>query len=76
MNTNPLLDFSSLPRFDAIQPEHVAPAINELLSRYQALIDELIARPKRRPGTASPRRSPTWANSSAAPGAWSVTCTA
>jgi oligopeptidase A len=50
MNTNPLLDFSSLPRFDAIQPEHVAPAITELLSRYQALIDELIARPE----------APTW----------------
>ena len=41
MNTNPLLDFSALPRFDLIQPEHVAPAITDLLSRYQALIDEL-----------------------------------
>ncbi len=43
MNTNPLLDFSSLPRFDTIQPEHVAPAIGELLGRYQTLIDSLTA---------------------------------
>jgi oligopeptidase A len=44
MTTNPLLDFSALPRFDAVQPEHVAPAIGELLKRYQALIDDLTAR--------------------------------
>ena len=41
MTTNPLLDFSALPRFDAVQPEHVAPAISELLTRYQALIERL-----------------------------------
>jgi oligopeptidase A len=29
---NPLLDFSDLPRFDAVRPEHVAPAIDELLA--------------------------------------------
>jgi Zn-dependent oligopeptidase len=28
---NPLLDFSGLPRFDAVTPEHVAPAIRELI---------------------------------------------
>ncbi len=28
---NPLLDFADLPRFDAIRPEHVAPALDELL---------------------------------------------
>jgi hypothetical protein len=26
-NANPLLDFSDLPLFDRIRPEHVAPAI-------------------------------------------------
>ena len=30
--TNPLLDFSDLPRFDQIRPEHVAPAIFQLLA--------------------------------------------
>ncbi|MFN3493095.1 MAG: M3 family metallopeptidase [Hydrogenophaga sp.] len=31
MDTNPLLDFSDLPRFDAIRPEHVAPAVQALI---------------------------------------------
>ncbi len=30
--TNPLLDFSSLPLFDRIAPEHVAPAVDALLA--------------------------------------------
>ena len=29
---NPLLDFAGLPRFDAIQPTDVEPAISQLLS--------------------------------------------
>jgi oligopeptidase A len=33
-----LLDFSSLPRFDAIQPDHVAPAIRQLLAAGRTLI--------------------------------------
>jgi oligopeptidase A len=40
---NPLLDFSGLPRFDAVQPEHVAPAIRQLLDENRALIERLIA---------------------------------
>lgn len=40
---NPLLDFSGLPRFDAVAPEHVAPAINELLDENRALIARLAA---------------------------------
>ena len=28
---NPLLDFSGLPRFDTLRPEHVAPAIQQLI---------------------------------------------
>ncbi|MFN3984786.1 MAG: M3 family metallopeptidase [Rhodocyclaceae bacterium] len=41
--TNPLLDFSALPRFDAIRPEHVEPAIRELLEENRKLIDRLVA---------------------------------
>jgi oligopeptidase A len=40
---NPLLDYSGLPRFDAVAPEHVAPAIRQLLDENRALIDGLIA---------------------------------
>ncbi len=40
---NPLLDFSGLPRFDAIQPEHVAPAITQLLAENRALLEHLAA---------------------------------
>lgn len=36
--TNPLLDFSGLPRFDAIQPEHIAPAIEALLADAEAAV--------------------------------------
>ena len=42
---NPLLDFSGLPRFDAVAPEHVAPAIRELIDGNRALIDRLVADP-------------------------------
>ena len=31
-STNPLLDFGALPLFDQIRPEHVAPAISQLLA--------------------------------------------
>jgi len=40
---NPLLDFSGLPRFDAIRPEHVTPAIDELLARNRAVMAQLEA---------------------------------
>ncbi len=40
---NPLLDFSGLPRFDAVQPEHVTPAIRQLLDENRALIERLVA---------------------------------
>ena len=36
--TNPLLDFSGLPRFDAIRPEHIAPAIDQLLTEAEAAV--------------------------------------
>ncbi len=41
--SNPLLDFSGLPRFDAIAPEHVTPAIESLLAEGRALVSRLEA---------------------------------
>ena len=38
MNTNPLLDFSGLPRFDQIRPEQVTPAIDALLAEAEAAV--------------------------------------
>ncbi|MBW8846891.1 MAG: M3 family metallopeptidase [Burkholderiales bacterium] len=38
--TNPLLSTAALPDFAAIQPEHVGPAITELLAAAQAALDE------------------------------------
>lgn len=35
---NPLLVFDGLPRFDAITPEHVTPAMDELLARCRAVV--------------------------------------
>ena len=40
---NPLLDFTGLPRFAEIKPEHVAPAIEQLLAENRALITRLLA---------------------------------
>ena len=40
---NPLLDFSGLPRFSAIQTEHVTPAIDQLLTDARATIDRLLS---------------------------------
>jgi oligopeptidase A len=41
MIDNPLLDFSRLPRYRSIRPEHVAPAMDELLARNRAMIAAL-----------------------------------
>ena len=38
--TNPLLSTAALPEFAAITPEHVQPAITELLAEAQAALDE------------------------------------
>jgi len=35
---NPLLDFSGLPRFADIRPEHVTPAVDQLLAENRSLI--------------------------------------
>lgn len=41
--TNPLLDISSLPRFTEISPEHVMPALSELIAAHRQKLDELLA---------------------------------
>ncbi|MBI1174081.1 MAG: oligopeptidase A [Sideroxydans sp.] len=40
---NPLLDFSGLPRFAEVQPEHVTPAVEQLLAENRALVATLLA---------------------------------
>ena len=35
---NPLLDFTDLPRFSEIRPEHISPALDVLLERAQAAV--------------------------------------
>jgi len=39
--SNPLLDFADLPLFDQIQPEHIAPAIDQLLAQSEAALQEV-----------------------------------
>ena len=39
--SNPLLDFSGLPRFDAIRPEHVTPAVESLLANCRSVVTRL-----------------------------------
>jgi len=41
--TNPLLDFSDLPLFDRIQPEHVGPAVDELMAKADAALETVTA---------------------------------
>ena len=76
LTMNPLRsDFCGLPRFDAIRPDHVAPAIRQLLDENRALIARLT---RRKPGDlggfrrAAHRRP---ASACRAPGAWSAICT-
>ncbi|WP_411879942.1 M3 family metallopeptidase [Polaromonas sp. YR568] len=41
--TNPLLDFSDLPLFDRIQPEHVGPAVDELMAKAETALETVTA---------------------------------
>ena len=43
--SNPLLDFSGLPRFADIRPEHVAPAVDELLAQARAVRERTATAP-------------------------------
>ena len=40
-SANPLLDFSGLPQFDRVQPQHVVPAVEQLLTEGRALLERL-----------------------------------
>ena len=48
--TNPLLDFSGLPRFKDIQPAHIGPAVDQLVAEGRATIERLAAQ----------ETAPTW----------------
>ncbi|HXN15368.1 MAG TPA: M3 family metallopeptidase [Usitatibacter sp.] len=50
--SNPLLDFSGLPRFAAIRPDHIEPAIDQLIGEGRIAIERLAAFDK----------PPTWEN--------------
>ena len=50
--TNPLLDFSGLPRFADIRTEHITPAIAQLLAAGRAAVDQ----------TRNDATAPTWQN--------------
>ncbi len=41
--SNPLLDFTGLPRFDLIKPEHVTPAIEQLIADARGVVQQLEA---------------------------------
>ena len=40
--SNPLLDTSSLPRFAEIAPEHVLPALEQVIAAHRDKLDELL----------------------------------
>ncbi|WOP14123.1 M3 family metallopeptidase [Ottowia sp. SB7-C50] len=40
---NPLLDFTDLPLFDQVRPEHVGPAIDQLLAESEAALEATVA---------------------------------
>jgi len=42
MSQNPLIDYPGLPPFDAIQPEHVKPAVEQLIADGRARIAEVL----------------------------------
>jgi oligopeptidase A len=43
---NPLLNFSGLPRFGEIQPEHVAPALDQLLAEGRVVVERVASDPQ------------------------------
>ena len=38
---NPLLDFSGLPRFAELKPEHVSPAVELLLAESRSTVEQV-----------------------------------
>ena len=72
---NPLLDFSGLPRFEAIRPEHVAPALDVLLAEAESAVSTAEqVQPVRWETFVAPLTMPP--SGCGAPGAWSATCRA
>src|SRR5262245_14095110 len=51
---NPLLQFEGLPRFNEIKPEHVAPAIDELLAAGRSALAASVAAPPTWDGFVAP----------------------
>ena len=45
VNHNPLVDFSGLPRFAELKPEHVTPAVEKLVAEGRATIERVLAAP-------------------------------
>lgn len=43
---NPLLDFSGLPQFSLIKPEHVEPAIDQLLATNREKLNAILSQPE------------------------------
>ncbi len=41
--TNPLLNFSDLPLFDQVRPEHVAPAVEQLITASNQALETVVA---------------------------------
>ena len=50
LSANPLLDFSGLPRFGAVTPAHVQPAVDHLIAECRAVVEKL----------ANAAETPTW----------------
>jgi oligopeptidase A len=50
--SNPLLHFAGLPKFNEIKPEHVSPAMDDLLTEGKSLVESL----------ATSKEAPTWQN--------------
>tara|TARA_B100000686_G_scaffold242435_1_gene251162 strand:- start:2273 stop:4366 length:2094 start_codon:yes stop_codon:yes gene_type:complete len=50
--TNPLLNFSGLPKFTDIKTKHIVPAIEELLERSSSIVKKVLSNPA----------EPTWQN--------------
>ena len=77
LQDNPLADFTDLPRFAEIRPEHIGPALDVLLAQAQAAVDRAEdpatqgiprpSRPARRCArSASMRATRRWRSSAAA----------
>ncbi|WP_025733954.1 oligopeptidase A [Carnimonas nigrificans] len=43
MSSNPLLERHELPPFDAIKPEHIEPAISQLIDAHKKAVDDIVA---------------------------------